>query len=621
MKRVVIVGAGPCGLTALKEMLEHGHDAILFERSSQLGGIFASTTCYPDLHLTMSNWAMSFSDFPDDKRLHYQTAEEYLEYIHQYTAHFDLEKRIRYCSEVCAAVLNNDGTWSIQIKPFNTPKPDIESIKADALIVATGAAQIPKPLPDGLTGFKGRVIHATKYGDDFKREVAAKKLRVLVVGAGESAADITAELGDLSPNVSVWLRRAPCVGPRYLTNRDEMQQVIANKTLDIPANGFLEAATTCRLSAGQSVYIYGFFRRILWHTSVLNGTLARLSLDGTPFVRNDQATFVTKNQRMCEAIHQKKVELLISQSITAEDRCCTFRTQDGTVHERTFDAILLCTGYTFEFPWIRLPSNRQLTFNPRSWFLHCFPPDLGDRLFFVGYARPHQGGIPVMAEMLCRYIGLLLRGQRTLPMDYADRAQRDEKAEREYYCISPDLHTLVDYNSFLESVARRVGCEPRLSASCLLLFNLHILSVLLLGLTVWYPGFMRVSTSLVLCLGTALASLSYDHNVLFKWWFCPHWSVWYRQRGPGARPGLPNVVLDRVRVRKSIKFTPGFLLFLAWGVPSIYVQRLLSLLLFIPHVVFEALGIHFSEEVGGLLRPKLFSLHNCPWSLYDLVSP
>lgn len=92
MKRVVVVGAGPCGLVALKEMLEHGHNVTLYEQEDRLGGTFASAAAYPNLHLTITNWAMAFSDFPDPSRLHYSTAEEYLQYLQAYTDHFDLER-------------------------------------------------------------------------------------------------------------------------------------------------------------------------------------------------------------------------------------------------------------------------------------------------------------------------------------------------------------------------------------------------------------------------------------------------------------------------------------------------------------------------------------------------
>lgn len=68
-KRVAIIGAGPCGLVALKEALEGGHDATLFERTSLLGGVFASPKTYHELHLTISNWAMPFSNFPDTSKV------------------------------------------------------------------------------------------------------------------------------------------------------------------------------------------------------------------------------------------------------------------------------------------------------------------------------------------------------------------------------------------------------------------------------------------------------------------------------------------------------------------------------------------------------------------------
>jgi dimethylaniline monooxygenase (N-oxide forming) len=620
MKRVIIVGAGPCGLAALKEMLESGHDATLYEQSATLGGTFASLAIYPDLHLTISNWAMAFSDFPDVKRLCYSSAEEYLRYLHCYARHFDLERHIVYHSEVYSAELREDKRWSLKIR-----KPGEEAtlrVQADALIVATGANQVANKIIPELAGFSGQVIHSSSYGEKFKQEVAEKKLRVLVVGGGESGADISTELGELSPNVTVWLRRPNCFGPRYLNSMNEMQQVAANKLCDFPANGFLEAATTNRMSAGQNVYLYGFFRRILWHASVLNRTLSRMSLASTEssFVTNDTATYVTKNQRMCEALEEEKIDVLVCPTVSVRERICDFDMPDGTIERRDFDAIVLCTGFHAEFPWLKL---KDFVSNPRAWFLHCFPEGLGQSLFFVGYARPHQGGIPVMAEMLSRYIALLLGGERQLPYNYAIQARHHEEAEREYYFVSPNLHTLVDYNAFLESVARRVGCEPKLPAICILLFNLHMLAVLLLLLgcfsTNLNPFSLRFSS--LLWAFTTAGFFLYDNGLILKWWFYPNWAVWYRQRGPGAVPTLPGTLMQRVNLWKSTQITTGFVLLLAWSVPTFYAQRLLSLFVFVPHLILAALGQRLPKAWGGLLRPKLFALHGTQWRLSDLFMP
>lgn len=622
-KRIVVIGAGPCGLVAVKEMIAAGHEVRAFERSSSLGGVFASAASYPDLHLTISNWAMSFSDFPDPQRLCYPSADAYFQYLKNYARHFGLDDHITYHSEVCSAELKEDRRWSLEIQQRSPSVGEVTILRleADAIIVATGANQVPKQTPDGLSEFTGRILHSSEYSQTFKHQVKNEKQRVLVVGGGESGADVSAELGDLSPHVTVWLRRPACIGPRYLNKASEVEQMQANKTCDFPANAFLEAATTNRMSALQNAFAYGVFRRLLWSTkTILNPTLSQMCLESTrpaPFL-NDQATYVTKNQRMCEALHQKKIEVFVSPTIKTRDKVCEFILADGTVEQREFDAIVLCHGYRTDFPWIKVPVSR----NPRDWYLHCFPPGLGDCLFFVGYARPHQGGIPCAAEMLARYIGLLLRDDKSLPGNYASLAQNDQLAEREYYFLSPDLHTLVDYNAFMESVARRIGCEPRLPNLCVVTFNLHALAVVSLALH-WFnmmePRLGRLA--LALWVSTLAGFLILEDGLLFKWWFYPHWSVWYRQRGPDADPTLLKTVLSRVNIWRATAITRGFVLLLVWSVMTVYMQWLLSVPVFIVYTIFISVGLRFSKRWGGMLRPKMFALHDAEWRLSDLFLP
>ncbi|KAK5988086.1 Flavin-containing monooxygenase 5-like protein [Cladobotryum mycophilum] len=564
MKRVVVVGAGPCGLTALKEMLDGGHDAILLERSDRLGGLFSTSQAYPNLHLTISNWAMAFSDFPDPQRLCYSSGEEYLFYLQSYAKHFDLEKHIRYSSEVVNASLDDvDGKWTIQVKQLAEEGEPTISMEADSLVVSTGANHVPYDMPEGLKGYDGKVIYSNDYGAELKREVGEKKLKVLVIGAGESGADVSAELGHLSPgNVSVWLRRTPCFGPRYLNKRREMDQVQANKKKDFPVNGFLEAATTNRISSAQNVYTYGFWRRILWRLPILHKTLSEICLECTKstVLRNDQATYVTKNQMMCEAIQDGNVDLVVCPSISSSGKTIAFQKADGTTEKREFDAVVLCTGYRTEFPWIKLPSNMPpVSPNPRAWYLHCFPEGVGHRLFFVGYARPHQG-------------------ERQLPSDYADQARRDEEDSREYYFLSPNLLTLVDWNSYLESVARRVGCEPKLPFSCVLLYNLHMLSVLLLGIQAFNSSLVPFTLlqTLAFWAGSAFLSLTIHNGLLFRWYFYPQWAVWYRLRGPNAKPWLFEDMKARTSIIKRTTITRGFMWLVVWSIPTYYAQRLIS---------------------------------------------
>ena len=225
-KTIAIIGAGPCGLVALKGTLASGHNATLFERTASLGGVFASAAIYPNLHLTILNWAMGFSDFPDEARLQYPTAEHYLQYLRKYAKHFDLDRHIRYHTEVRSASLNDNGRWLVCISDTSGGE---EQHSFDALIVATGANQVPKPIPSELSDFTGRTIHSAEYNAAFQSEAKEKQLRVLIVDSGESAADVSADLSTLSIHVSVWLRRPMCIGPRYLNDKSEVEQVELDK--------------------------------------------------------------------------------------------------------------------------------------------------------------------------------------------------------------------------------------------------------------------------------------------------------------------------------------------------------------------------------------------------------
>ena len=63
---VAIIGAGPSGLTAAKAAIECGLSPSIFEKSSNLGGLWKSETRYVwnELHTNLSRHTCIFSDFP-----------------------------------------------------------------------------------------------------------------------------------------------------------------------------------------------------------------------------------------------------------------------------------------------------------------------------------------------------------------------------------------------------------------------------------------------------------------------------------------------------------------------------------------------------------------------------
>ena len=429
---------------------------------------------------------------------------------------------------------------------------------------------------------------------------------------------MAAEISSLTKNATVWLRRPIVLAPRYSSPGKEMSKIMRNRDQDFPVTTLLEASTTNRMSAGLNVFFYGMFRRLLWHTPIALPTLAAMCLDGTKesYLKNDQAAVVTKNQRMCEAIEEGDLKCFVCPTIETDDRTVIFHLRDGQVLRKEFDLVLLCTGYKPHFSWL---NGGRFDVNPRKWFLHCFPPEYGSKLAFIGYARPQQGSIPACAEILSRYLALLLQDERRLPVDFNVLVQRDEIAERQRFSLRPEMHTLVDYNAFIESVARRIGCEPRLPLSCVCLFNLYMLAIPI-GLYGWaLPSLQICLWAVLLWTVTIMLFFVVEDGSLIKWWLFPQWSVWYRHRGPGADPRLLRKTLRRVSIWENIHVNARFALFIAWTIPTFYVQRYLSVIIFLIHWMSYAMGS--AQPLVGELRPKMFALHSAIWRFSDLYLP
>ena len=132
------------------------------------------------------------------------------------------------------------------------------------------------------------------------------------------------------------------------------------------------------------------------------------------------------------------------------------------------DVLLLNTGYQDRFDFLSepyaVPGN-----DVRNLYKHVFHPEaLDGTLAFIGWVRPASGGIPACSELAARYFALLLSGKRRLPSSEAlAREIADDKAhEEEMFIGSPDIKTVVDFISWADGMANRVGCEPQLWRMC-----------------------------------------------------------------------------------------------------------------------------------------------------------
>lgn len=457
----------------------------------------------------------------------------------------------------------------------------------DCLMVTTGANAKPKlgPIKAALAGFEGEIIHSADYQ---KPEVFAGK-RVLVVGQGESAADITTEISRHASATASWARRYIILAPRFphltVTDKDHDEETTMNdETADIAVNDFLETLTTSRFNVGQNVMAYGSTRQLMYRflnsgfgpagKNNLNATeMARQSLaacnghGSQVFWMADQSQWVTKNSRMCREVALGNVEHIVSPKIeSAQGRTLTFE-GGKTV---TVDVVVCCTGYGGSFDWITTDFGYDCAENcVRGFYKHAFPAGWGDKLAFAGYARPHQGGIPAAGEMVARCAARVFSGRLKLPADYAERAEVEAAAENSYYVLSPSLKPLVDYPSYMDSMARWLGCEPKVP---------------------WFRPALFV-----------------------KYLLYPMWPCWYRLDGVGANREATMTQLDKVPLSKYKFLNPDIILV----TPLYLVSKLLAILTY-PFSPKSGLD---SGYLWMWIRPKHYILHGNSMRFRDLFRP
>ena len=134
---------------------------------------------------------------------------------------------------------------------------------------------------------------------------------------------------------------------------------------------------------------------------------------------------------------------------------------DGSV-ARDVDAIILATGYKFEFPF--LDKNMiEFKHNSPSMYKHIFRVEENPSIAFIGCLQP-VGCMFSVAELQARLATKVFKGEIKLP-PIKDMEQDIAKdfARKQIECYDAQKHsTRVYYIPYCNSIADIIGCKPRL---------------------------------------------------------------------------------------------------------------------------------------------------------------
>jgi len=434
-KRVAVIGAGLSGLTTIKELVEAGHDVFCLESNSDIGGVFSSSGSYDSVVLTVSNYFMAYSDFmPYEEKLRFWSRAEYKRYLDRYVDHFKLRGRIHFsCSVESVEKLGLD-TWSVTWRDKHE-----KSITEECEHIAVCSGQFQKAnIPDipGLAQFPGLIMHSSEYTNVEKLENLRGK-KVLCFGMGESAADVVAEIAEIAESTVLSLRRnhmfaARCGGGSHPSDTGQSRWwhslSVANKSGRIRKN---------------------------WSRVRESSDRAELRLMAAHILEagEEPGSVVTKTERIFEAQATCNLTIKIGGVQFIEGNTVMYKS--GQTED--FDAIVFCTGFTFDVPYLEA---RHQFKDIRECHLQMFHPTLRDSLSFIGFVRPQQGGIPLMAELQARYLAMVLSGERQIPNDLVEAAGRQADRWRREFFVTPNVFGLVNGLRYNEIVSELIGCCP-----------------------------------------------------------------------------------------------------------------------------------------------------------------
>ena len=167
-----MIGAGAGGLTAIKNLREHGFDVDCYERETGVGGAWNwrhdRSPVYASTHLISSKPFTQFPDFPmPDAWPDYPHHSQVLAYLERYADHFELRDAhlVRHRGGQGRAG-RRTSRWDVTTRSARRRRR-----RAHPAVRGRGRRQRAQlvarscPTYEGLDDFTGKVIHASAYKD------------------------------------------------------------------------------------------------------------------------------------------------------------------------------------------------------------------------------------------------------------------------------------------------------------------------------------------------------------------------------------------------------------------------------------------------------------------------
>lgn len=413
-KKVCVIGAGPSGIAAAKNLLEQKFEVTVYDYGKEVGGnwVFSEETSHSSVfettHIISSKSLSQYDDFPMPADYpDYPSHKQLAEYFQHYAHHFNLYDHIQFNTLVEHCELDDSKRWHVTTNSNGVKKTEI----FDALAVCNGHHWKPR-YPEYPGKFTGKLIHS----HDVKKFSVFADQRVLVIGGGNSACDVAVESSRFSKSTDISWRRGYWVVPKFI---------------------FGKASDTV---GGLIRFLPSFIWRksTSWMIQMLQGKNSKYGLP------DPEADFgfhhPTVNSELFYFLRHGKIKPRPDID-HYEDSKVFFK--DGSTDD--YDVIVACTGYYISHPFF---DSNFIDYSQGDvpLYLRMFHPQI-DNLYFIGLFQP-LGCIWPGAELQSKLMAKELAGKWKRPTDVTQLADHEVK-HPDFDQIKTPRHTItVNYHAF-----------------------------------------------------------------------------------------------------------------------------------------------------------------------------
>ena len=421
-KHVCIIGAGPSGLPAIKNLIDAGISVIAYDYNSDVGGNWiyneneSHSSVFETTHIISSKTLSQYEDFPFRPEVSdYPSHEELRHYFQSYAKHFKLYQHIEFNTLVKSCERKDNGLWEV-----TTIKDELKQVVIFTdLVVCNGHHWEPK-YPNYPGKFSGSFLHSHQY----KKAAPFAGKKVLVIGGGNSACDVAVESSRVSAKTAISWRRGYRIIPKFLMGKPT--DVFATKMRFLP------------------IYLRNFLAGLIAKINNGSNNVYGLQKPSHKF----GATHPTINSELLYKIRHGKITPKVEID-HFEGRKVFFK--DDTNEE--FDVIIACTGFALAHPFF---DEKFLNYRegPVPLYLKMFHPKY-ENLFFIGMFQP-LGCIWPGAEQQSKLLALTIKKAWKRPSNIKYLCER-EVSHPHMRQINTNRHRItVDYHRFMRDLKSQI---------------------------------------------------------------------------------------------------------------------------------------------------------------------